>query len=421
VEELKQTEEQLTVEKLLQIFTLNIKNIFDSSETYFGGGSSQRERLVKISEWMLQHTPAPTDLVNLINHAEALKEKQRTTITIYQAEFLACLKWGLYSNILTHFLPELSGDRFKIGKYDVNILGTRNVFNFRNKWILNSLNVALQSIPNSVEKIFNLIHQSHSPSHSLAKPQISLIASIFNGDKFLEKFIKNIVDLTNFENMELLIIDSNSTNPIRKKLLPYLKKHPNIKIVRLEETITIYEAWNMAIKLASGEYISNVNVDDQRLKSSVFDQARFLDLNLDVDIVYGNYVYSFAPNTPIKSALKMQIKTEFPPLTTHNLLEFNSPHCAPMWRNALHREIGYFDQSLKSAADWEFWLRCANNGKKFACLEDPIAIYYFNQNGISTNSNSLSISEQWKIRTKYRQMLINETKIIGSLVTYSRA
>lgn len=268
-----------------------------------------------------------------------------------------------------------------------------------------------------VKKILNVIHQTHSQSHSLSKPQISLIASIFNGDKFLEKFINNIVELNNFENMELLIIDSNSKNPIRKKLLPYLKKHPNIKIVRLEEPNTIYESWNIAIKLASGEYISNVNVDDQRLKPSVFDQAQFLDLNVDVDIVYGNYVYSFAPNTPIKSALKMRIKTEFPPLTTHNLLEFNSPHCAPMWRKAIHSEIGYFDESLKSAADWEFWLRCANSGKNFACLKDPIAIYYFNQNGISTNPNSPSISEQWKIRRKYRQMLINETKIIGSLVT----
>jgi glycosyltransferase involved in cell wall biosynthesis len=248
-------------------------------------------------------------------------------------------------------------------------------------------------------------------------PKVSLIASVFNGDKFLNKYIKNIIALDNFENMELILVDANSCNPLKKKLEVYLETYPNIKVVTLKTTNTIYESWNLAIEMASGEYLTNVNVDDLRLKSAVKAQATFLDENHQVDVIYGNYIYSFKPNTSIEAALKLNISTNLPALTTHNLLEFNSPHCAPMWRKSLHLEIGHFDESFKSAGDWEFWLRAAKAEKKFACLKDPIAIYYWNPKGISTSPTSAGVSEQWEIRKRYRQLLIDESVTIGSIVS----
>jgi hypothetical protein len=408
----------LTLEKFLQICILNIKHIVDSSKNCYTNVSSQRERLVYISEWMLLHTPHPQVLNNLVDEAQLIRENMnQTTINEGHAEFLACLKFGLYSDILTYFLPEIDFDRLPIGKFDTTILGERKIFNFKTNFILNSLSVALHTFPRALAKFFYRLIQHPKPNLVYSEPRISLIASVFNGNKFLEVFIKSMIALNNFEDMELILIDADSEDPVSKKLSAYMNKFPNIKVVRLDERNNLYEAWNLAIGMARGEYISNVNVDDQRLASSVSDQAQFLDSNLDVDVVYGNYIYSFAPNTPIKSALKMNIKTNLPTLTTHNLLEFNSPHCAPMWRKALHLEIGYFDETLKSGGDWEFWLRCAGAEKHFACLQQPIAIYYLNPNGISTNSNSAGISEQWEIRRKYRQMLINETKPLEFLAS----
>jgi hypothetical protein len=45
-------------------------------------------------------------------------------------------------------------------------------------------------------------------------------------------------------------------------------------------------------------------------------------------------------------------------------------------RKSLHRELGLFDTSFKSAGDWEFWLRCLWKGKKFYRTNTPHVVYY---------------------------------------------
>ena len=76
----------------------------------------------------------------------------------------------------------------------------------------------------------------------------------------------------------------------------------------------------------------------------------------------------------------------------------------PMWRKNLHNKCGFFDETYKSAADWEFWLRCSFAGEKIKDVKEIIGLYYFNPKGLSTidqgQTNWRNI-ETNKVRQKY--------------------
>jgi hypothetical protein len=88
-------------------------------------------------------------------------------------------------------------------------------------------------------------------------------------------------------------------------------------------------------------------------------------------------------------------------------LKFNSPHNAPMWRKSLHDDIGFFDTSFNSAADWEFWLRCIFNRKRFFKLNRPHVGYYYNPEGLSTNLNVGTMEEISRIAVFYSERSIS--------------
>ena len=100
--------------------------------------------------------------------------------------------------------------------------------------------------------------------------------------------------------------------------------------------------------------------------------------------------------------------TNLPIVSRYNLLEFNSPHNAPMWRRSLHDELGLFDTNYKSAGDYEFWMRCQVAGKTFFKSNVPHVAYYVNPEGLSTRPDTRGIMEANDITKRYCRLLISE-------------
>src|SRR4051812_11682707 len=101
-------------------------------------------------------------------------------------------------------------------------------------------------------------------------------------------------------------------------------------------------------------------------------------------------------------------KSNLPIVTAYNLLRYNSPHNAPMWRKQLHHELGDFDSSFESAGDYEFWLRCIAQGKTFFKLNTPHVVYYSNPGGISTKPDTKGVIESRRLLSQYSTRLISK-------------
>jgi GT2 family glycosyltransferase len=231
--------------------------------------------------------------------------------------------------------------------------------------------------------------------------EVSAIASLHRGGRFIEAFLENITAQSTFDRSELIIVDAASPDGEAAVIERYRAVYDNIVYVRTDDRIGIYDAWNRAIGLARGRYVTNTNVDDLRRADSFELQARALDEHPAADVVYQDFFYSFDSRLSFDEVAAVGVCSRLPIVTSHNLLEHNFPHNAPMWRRSLHDELGLFDTRYRSAGDADFWLRCRRAGKAFHKLNTPHVVYFSNPEGISTRPDSLGPSESREILRRH--------------------
>ena len=236
---------------------------------------------------------------------------------------------------------------------------------------------------------------------------VSAIASLYKGRQFLERFLNNITTQTIFDRSELIIVDADSPEGEEGVIVEYQKQYPNIIYKRMNYRIGIYDAWNVGIQMARGKYLTSTNIDDLRRKDSFELQARALDEHPSSDVVYQDFFYSCDPSLDFDAIAQIGFKSELPSINKLNLMAFNSPHNAPLWRRALHDDIGLFDTSFRSAGDWDFWLRCLSKGKEFHKINTPHVAYFLNPEGISTSKNTRGLDEGREVLLRYIRKLVS--------------
>jgi glycosyltransferase involved in cell wall biosynthesis len=244
---------------------------------------------------------------------------------------------------------------------------------------------------------------------------VSALCSLYRGGDFIEQFMDNITSQSCFRDYaELVIVDADSPEDEYETIKRYLAKFKNINYLRMNYRIGIYDAWNVAAKAARGEYLTNTNLDDLRRRDSLEIQAGVLDNLPFVDVVYQDLYYSFDPRLPFEQVAAFGHETTLPPITAHNMIRFNSPHNAPMWRKSLHDELGWFDTRYRSAGDHEFWMRCLAAGKRFYKTNDPHVVYYQNPKGLSTRPDTRGVVEAMDIHKTYCRKIIPRETTMGT-------
>jgi len=239
--------------------------------------------------------------------------------------------------------------------------------------------------------------------------KISLICSAYNGIEFVRSFLTNTVNLEGFKDLsELIIIDANSTENIAEIIRPFTEKYSNIHYSRVDFKLNIYETWNQLIKKCTFELISNSNLDDIKHPNFLVEFTGNANRLSNFDVFYSDYVYLNNYDPKIFNSKRKQISTYLPQTNFFSLIHFNVPHCSPVWRKSLHQRIGLFNEDNESSSDWDFWIRCAKQNVKFLKIPGPLCAYYYNPDGLSTNSTSKGVKEQWKIRKDYEKFLFIE-------------
>jgi len=237
----------------------------------------------------------------------------------------------------------------------------------------------------------------------------SIFCSFYKGEKFIEGYLEDVLKQTIFNDVEFVFLDCDSPENEKEYILPLIKKYDNILYHKLEKDPGLYQAWNIAIKLCSSPIIGNWNIDDRKSINSIDILLKRFDKKQSLDVCYGiTYVSRIANEKYEDNEYDLVY-----PCAQHsliNLLNNNSPHCMPLWKKNLHDRFGYFDESYISAADGEFWLRCAFGGAKLELVNHPVGLYYENPTGRSTNPEHLHkcLEEVRRSRQKYIELLNNK-------------
>ncbi len=236
-----------------------------------------------------------------------------------------------------------------------------------------------------------------------AKPRVSIITSVYNGDGFIEGFLKDITQQTIFKECELIMINANSPGHEEKIIKDYMAKYPNIIYVRLPQDPGVYGVWNRAIKMTSSDFIANANLDDRSHPKALEVQVEELETYPDIDLVYAGYLSTPVPNdTYIGNHASGHVDP--PEFSVENNIRYCLPGPRPVWRKSLHDRYGFFDESFFSGGDYEMWVRAVNLGSKFKKVPGYYTLYYQNPKGLSTDLGDEKVERRKQDDLKFKKL-----------------
>ena len=105
-------------------------------------------------------------------------------------------------------------------------------------------------------------------------PKITIGIPVYNGEYFLHKKIKSILDQT-FSDYEIIISDNASTDKTSIICNKFAENETKIRYIQQEKNLGIWENFNFLLKEAKGEYFLWSSVDDIMLPT-------FLEKTLDI-------------------------------------------------------------------------------------------------------------------------------------------
>ena len=216
--------------------------------------------------------------------------------------------------------------------------------------------------------------------------KVSALVSTYNSEKFLRGCLDDLTAQTLWtqNRLEIIVVNSGSKQGEAYILRDYLARGVDLKVITsLREPM--YTAWNRAIRIATGDYLTSANTDDRHKPDALEIMANKLDANPDAALVYADCYVTPTENAVWGGAHKISHEAPYtegrlnwpdfdPALLTR--MCFAGPQ--PLWRKTMHDVAGYFDESYLVAGDFEMWLRMVATGARFERIPDVLGLFYWN-------------------------------------------
>ena len=229
--------------------------------------------------------------------------------------------------------------------------------------------------------------------------KVTAIVSVFRAERFMQGLLDDLERQTLGHELEIVIIDAASDENERRIIEQYQKRNKNIQYVRTGSRIGIYEAWNLGVSLARGQYITNANADDRHRPDAFEKMVKILEENPAVGLVYADVGVTEQENEVIETAT-LSGEFRWPDFNPQLLFQVCYVGPQPMWRQELHKRHGFFDPTLKSAGDYEFWLRICRN-ETFIHVPEILGLYLLSPSGVEHGNQSLSYRESELARNRH--------------------
>lgn len=187
---------------------------------------------------------------------------------------------------------------------------------------------------------------------SNAKPILSVILPVYNGQDYLAEAIDSVLSQS-FADFELIIINDGSTDcsaAIIDKL-----DDPRIRFFQ-QTNKGLPATLNRAISLARGEYIARQDQDDVSFRHRFERQLAFLDVNPGVGII-GTSAEIWVGNSLSNRLLRHP--TDDALLKFGLLFDNNFVHSSVMIRRAVFDDLGGYSEDFfrQPPEDYELWSR----------------------------------------------------------------
>ena len=231
----------------------------------------------------------------------------------------------------------------------------------------------------------------------MSKPLVSVIMTVYNGEKYIEESLKSIFNQT-FRDFEVIVYNDASIDGTESICARYMEKYKKFThFICGPFNVGCGEGRNEAIARARGKYIAIQDADDISFIWRLEKEARFLEKNKDIFCV-GAWADKMEENGDF---IELMIYPPATPEENYNemILKKNNPIIDPscMYRRSLFNELGGYDSRWQLVPDFNLWARAMKNGYKFANLQEVLVHYRKHPNSVTTKSEMDVVKEHFRM------------------------
>ncbi len=211
-------------------------------------------------------------------------------------------------------------------------------------------------------------------------PKISVLMSVYNDEKTLERSIESILKQT-FKNFELLINDDSSTDDSFKIIKNFSNIDNRIKFFQNENNTGLTKSLNKLIRQSSGEFIARQDSDDTSHVERFQKQINVIESG-KFDIV------TTRANVIGEKRKIPNISFYFP---KRYIIKYKNPfiHGSLLIKKNVLNDIGNYDERFYYSQDYKLMSDLIKQNKKIKTLRQPL----YNLN-LKNNISSKNAEEQ---------------------------
>ncbi len=223
-------------------------------------------------------------------------------------------------------------------------------------------------------------------------PKVSIITPSYNQAQFLEQCIQSVLS-QDYNNIEFIVIDGGSTDNSVDIIKKYTDK---ITYWVSESDDGQSHAINKGFKRATGDIVAWLNSDDLYFPDAVSTAVKRFEEQPGLTLFYGNAVWIG------KNGEFIRYFTEIEPYNQKRLLNYSDFIMQPTTFFSRQKliEVGYLDESLYYAMDWDLWCKLSKTGTFL--YEEKLIAAHRDYEATKTNSGGYKrLKELLKIQCRH--------------------
>jgi glycosyltransferase involved in cell wall biosynthesis len=212
-------------------------------------------------------------------------------------------------------------------------------------------------------------------------PAVSVIMSAYNVAPYLPAAIASVLAQT-FADLELLVVDDGATDDSPRIAEEYARRDARVRVLHRPNGGPS-AARNTALREARGAVFAFLDSDDQWEPGFLASQLAVLGQRPDIDIVTGNAWFLGGPldGLPARPWPDPRPEPDFATIVADDTAVF----IMSAFRRRVYEATGGFDEALRTNEDYDFWLRAAIAGFRFARNDRPLGRYRRRTDSLSSD------------------------------------
>lgn len=212
-------------------------------------------------------------------------------------------------------------------------------------------------------------------------PLVSVVVPAYNVAPYIGQALGSLMEQT-FGRFEVIVVNDGSpdTPALEETLAPFRDRI--VYVTQANQGVSA--ARNHGIRVARGEYVAFLDADDEWLPHYLDDQLKRAFANPAVSILYGDAEIFGDVAQAGRRFMELSPSTgevDFRSLVTQRCTVMTSA----MVRREVFDRVGGQDEGLRSSEDFDFWLRAAHEGIRFAYTTRVLSRYRRREGSLSAD------------------------------------